>query len=328
MRDNHDPRGFPSWHPCSANSCLSRIATFELLRHLELQLRGALQAGVTQTMSSGAAVEVDSALWPHTFEAAKDEARLIQDSLLPSGTLRGEAFEVAFRFSPLGEVGGDFADFFQLPSGLVGLYMGDVVGKGLVAAMYAALVMGTIRGINKTGEDTATVLELLNKRLRVRAVPGRYSSTIYALFDPRSGELTFSNAGVPLPLLVSAAGCRSLGEGGLPSGMFSGASYKIHSVHLAPGDAVLFATDGLHELRNEKGEDLSWGKLADIWNECHCRSADESLDFLFDEAQSFSGAGQRHDDITAIALRVPMQTATSRPAAPANSSNGSGIYVL
>ncbi|MFZ0642343.1 MAG: PP2C family protein-serine/threonine phosphatase, partial [Candidatus Acidiferrales bacterium] len=173
-----------------------------------------------------------------------------------------------------------------MPNGLVGLYIGDVVGKGLFAAMYAALVMGTIRGINKTGEDTATVLQLLNKRLRVRAVPGRYSSTIYALFDPRSGELTFPNAGVPLPLLVSAAGCRSLGEGGLPSGMFSGTSYEIHSVGLFPGDAVLFATDGLHELRNEKGDDLSWGKLREIWNECRCRSADESLDFLFDEVQS------------------------------------------
>ena len=86
----------------------------------------------------------------------------------------------------------------------MGLYIGDVVGKGLIAALYAALVMGTIRGINKTGEDTAAVLGLLNKRLRVRPVPGRYSSMLYALFDPRSGELTFSNAGVPMPLLVSA----------------------------------------------------------------------------------------------------------------------------
>jgi phosphoserine phosphatase RsbU/P len=279
-------------------------------------------------MSSGAAVEVDPALWPHTFEAAKDEARLIQDSLLPSGTLTGEGFEVAFRFSPLGEVGGDFADFFQLPSGLVGLYMGDVVGKGLVAAMYAALVMGTIRGINKTGEDTATVLQLLNKRLRVRAVPGRYSSTIYALFDPRSGELTFSNAGVPLPVLVSAAGSCSLGQGGFPSGMFSGVSYETHSVRLSPGDGVLFATDGLHELRNEQGEDLSWGKLGEIWNQCRGRSADESLDFLFGEVQCFSGHGPRHDDITAVALKVPMHAAASGPTAPAKSSNGDGIYVL
>jgi serine phosphatase RsbU (regulator of sigma subunit) len=245
----------------------------------------------------------------HTYEAVKDEARLIQDSLLPAGTLRGPSFEVAYRYQPLVEVGGDFADFFQLPNGLVGLYVGDVVGKGVTAALYAALVMGTIRGINKTGEDPASVLALLNKRLRVRPVPGRYSSTLYALFDPASGELVFSNAGLPLPLLVSAAGCRLLGEGGFPSGMFPDAAYETHRVRLLPGDTVLFATDGLHEMRNEKEEDLSWGKLAEIWKACRRKTADEALDFLFEEVRTFSENGRHHDDITALVLKVPATTA-------------------
>jgi phosphoserine phosphatase RsbU/P len=255
-------------------------------------------------MSTSSAAEVVA--WPHTLEAARDEARLIQDSLLPSGTLRGDAFEVAFRFAPLGEVGGDFADFFSLPNGLMGMYMGDVVGKGLIAAMYASLVMGTIRGINKTGEDTAAVRGLLNKRLRVRPVPGRYSSTIYALFNPATGVLTFSNAGVPLPMLVSTDGCRSLGEGGFASGMFPDACYEIHSVQLAPGDAVLFATDGLHEMRNEQNEDLTWGRLEEIWKQSHCKSADDCLDFLFEQVHTFSASAGSHDDITAVVLKVPL----------------------
>jgi phosphoserine phosphatase RsbU/P len=256
----------------------------------------------------------------YSYEAVKDEARLIQDSLLPAGTLRGPSFEVAFRYQPLTEVGGDFADFFHLPNGLVGLYVGDVVGKGVTAALYAALVMGTIRGINKTGEDPASVLALLNKRLRVRPVPGRFSSTLYALFDPVSCELTFSNAGIPLPLLVSRAGCRLLGEGGLPSGMFSDAAYQTHKVRLLPGDTVLFATDGLHEMRNEREEDLSWGKLAEIWKACLRKTADEALDFLFDEVRAFSQNGLHHDDITALVLKVSPNCAEnelSNPADPA-----------
>jgi len=254
-------------------------------------------------MSTSSAVE--AVAWPHTLEAASDEARLIQDSLLPRGTLRGDAFEIAFRYAPLGEVGGDFADFFNPPNGLVGMYMGDVVGKGLIAAMYASLVMGTIRGINKTGEDTGAVLALLYEPLRVRPVPGRYSSMIYALFDPASGVLTFSNAGIPLPMLVSSDGCCTLGEGGFPSGMFADVSYEIHSVQLSPGDAVLFATDGLHEMRNEQNKDLSWGKLEEIWKQCRCKSADDCLDFLFDEVRTLSGSACSHDDITAIVLKVP-----------------------
>jgi phosphoserine phosphatase RsbU/P len=261
---------------------------------------------------------------PHPmYEAVKDEARLIQDSLLPAGTLRGTGFEVAFRYKPLGEVGGDFADFFQLPDGLVGLYVGDVVGKGVTAALYAALVMGTLRGINKTGEKPDTVLELLNKRLRVRPVPGRYSSALYAMFDPATGWLEFANAGIPLPLLVSGSGCRPLGAGGLPSGMFPDATYDLYKVQLSPGDTVLFATDGLHEMQNEKEEDLSWEKLQEIWKACLCKSADESLDYLLEQSRAFSENGRRHDDVTALVVKAPADLGPRG----IGQSNGSGISI-
>src|ERR1700677_4141337 len=192
----------------------------------------------------------------HLCNAEKDEAREIQNSLLPCGTLRSPSIEIAYRFSPFGEVGGDFADFFILPNGMVALYIGDVVGKGLSAAMYAALVMGMLRGINKTGEQTSAVLATLNKRLLVRPVLGRFATTLYAVYDSTSRELTFSNAGMPYPLLASGSNCRQLQEGGLPSGMFPGSSYDTHRVCLSPGDSVLFATDGLHELQGANGDDF------------------------------------------------------------------------
>ena len=124
------------------------------------------------------------------------------------------------------------------------------------AAVYGALVMGTLRGIHKCGTDTAKVLALLNERLVQRPIHGRFCSTLYALFNPATRELIFSNAGMPLPLLISETGCRQLGEGGSPSGMFPGATYDRHVVQLDPGDGVLFATDGLHELRNREGVDF------------------------------------------------------------------------
>jgi sigma-B regulation protein RsbU (phosphoserine phosphatase) len=190
-----------------------------------------------------------------------------------------------------------------------------VVGKGLAAAMYAALVMGTLRGINKTGEDTAAVLTLLNKRLLVRPISGRYCATLYALFDPITRQLTFSNAGLPHPVLVSDGKYSRLGEGGLPSAVFQGASYDKYTVRLAPGDSVLFATDGLHELRNHRDEDFSWDRLGELWSECSRKTADESLDYLFEGAKSFSDGAGPHDDITAVALRVPTE-AESKQSGP------------
>src|SRR5579864_8906426 len=88
----------------------------------------------------------------------REEARQLQQSLLPGGPLATESVEIAYRFAPYSGVGGDFADFFLLPDGNAALYIGDVVGKGLSAAMYATLVMGTLRGTHKTGSDTAMVL--------------------------------------------------------------------------------------------------------------------------------------------------------------------------
>ncbi|MGH9713251.1 MAG: PP2C family protein-serine/threonine phosphatase [Candidatus Acidiferrales bacterium] len=243
----------------------------------------------------------------HICGADTVEAREIQQSLIPSGGLKGDRFDVAFRFSPLKDVGGDFADFFTLPNGLVGLYVGDVVGKGLSAAMYASLVMGMMRGINKTGAEPVDVLALLNRRIRMRPVTGRYSATLYGLFDPEKNELTFSNAGLPYPLLVSKTGVSQLGLGGLPSGLFPGASYEQHVVRLSPGDVVLFATDGLHEMRNQSGEDYSWKQLGDTWSKCAQKSADESLEFLFENAKSFSRELEQLDDISAVALKVPVR---------------------
>jgi phosphoserine phosphatase RsbU/P len=232
------------------------------------------------------------------------EAKLIQSSLLPTKGLCHESIEIAFRFLPFSEVGGDFLDFFRLPDGCIGIYLGDVVGKGLPAAMYAALVTGTLRGIHKTGTDTAQVLALLNERLVQRPIPGRFCSTLYALFNPTTRELIFSNAGIPRPLLVSGAACCQLGAGGLPSGMFPASTYERHLVQLGPGDCVLFATDGLHELRNGEGVEFCSARMEEVWAQCRHKSATESVDFVFDRQLAFSNGNPPQDDITAVVLKV------------------------
>jgi sigma-B regulation protein RsbU (phosphoserine phosphatase) len=232
------------------------------------------------------------------------EAKLIQSSLLPPNELCCESVEITSRFIPFADVGGDFADFFLLPNGFIGIYLGDVVGKGLSAAMYGALVMGTLRGIHKCGTDTAQILALLNTRLLQRPLSGRFCSTLYALFNPATQELIFSNAAMPLPLLVSGSVCRKLGEGGLPSGMFADATYGQHVVQLGPGDCVLFATDGLHELRNREGAEFCSSDLEEVWAQCGHTSATGSLDFVFARQLAFSDGSPPHDDITAVALKV------------------------
>jgi sigma-B regulation protein RsbU (phosphoserine phosphatase) len=240
----------------------------------------------------------------HFCEDYMREARLLQSSLIPAGPLRDQFVEIAFRFTPFFQVGGDFVDFFYMPNGMIGLYIGDVVGKGLPACMYGALVMGALRGIHKTGSDTANVLAMLNERLMQRPLQGRFCSTLYAVFDPSRRTLAFSNAGLPFPLQASATRCLVLGEGGLPSGLLPAATYNHELVQLSAGDTILFATDGLYESRNPQGVEFSSGDMHQVWSQCQSKTAEESLDFLFSALHIFSHGTTPHDDITAVVLKV------------------------
>ena len=233
-----------------------------------------------------------------------EEARSLQRAMIPTEPLCGERFEFASRFRPAASVGGDFLDYFALSDGTVGFYVGDVVGKGLPAALYAALAVGTLRGIHKTGELPVQVLELLNRRLRTRHIPRRFCSLQYGVFDPATRQLRYANAGLPLPIHISPEGCRALGGGGNPAGMFEDPSYFAESVQLAAGDAVLFFSDGLSEAHSPDGLEFGPERLDSICRHQRHTGVEEILDAVFEALQEFVGSRRQQDDIAAAALKV------------------------
>jgi serine phosphatase RsbU (regulator of sigma subunit) len=87
------------------------------------------------------------------------EARAIQIGMLPQGALRTADAAICYSFHPFHEVGGDFLDFFTLTDGAIGIGLCDVTGKGLPAELYAALAVGTLRGVHKTGAPPSSVSE-------------------------------------------------------------------------------------------------------------------------------------------------------------------------
>lgn len=232
------------------------------------------------------------------------EAVLIQRSLLPREPLRTDGAFVTYLMRTFHEVGGDFLDYFVLADGKVGLYVGDVVGKGLPAALYAALAAGGLRAIHKTGTQPSDVLQTFNKRLRVRPIPSRYCTTQYAVFDPATLELRVANAGLPRPLLLSEDKCCEIGDGGLPSGLFDVATYDQYAIRLSPGDAVLFTTDGISEALDKDGEPLDMDRVLEVCKLLDHASPDVFLRRLFDAVEEHTD-GRMSDDMTAALLKVP-----------------------
>ena len=168
-------------------------------------------------------------------EEELEEARAIQSVMLPGQALRAGGVRISHEFQPIAGVGGDFLDYFQLSDGIIGLYLGDVSGKGRPPAMYAALAVGPLRGVHKTGHPPCSVLSTLNRRLLVRGVPRRYSATQYAPFHPHTRQMHIAGAGVPGSLHLSSRGCRILEVPGLPPGLFENVEYEMCTIILGAG---------------------------------------------------------------------------------------------
>jgi phosphoserine phosphatase RsbU/P len=233
-----------------------------------------------------------------------DEARSIQSVMLPAEPLRAGGVSISHEFQPVAEVGGDFLDYFELTDGCIGLYLGDVSGKGLPAAMYAALAVGTLRGVHKTGQSPALVLSTLNRRLMIRGTPRRHASMQYALFDPRTQEMQIASAGMPGPLHVWARGCQLLKIQGIPPGLFDpSVSYDTLKIRIEDGDSVLFFTDGLSDALDTNGESFGIERLQEVCEASRQSLPTELLGHVFSEVERFAQGQPQHDDMAAAVFR-------------------------
>ena len=232
-------------------------------------------------------------------EEELEEARAIQSVMLPSESLHAGAVMISHEFQPIAAVGGDFLDYFELTDGRIGLYLGDVSGKGLPAALYAALAVGTLRGVHKTGTSPHDVLATLNRRLMIRGMPRRHVAIQYALFDPNSHALQIASAGMPGPLHLGVDGCRILEPTGIPPGLFAGTDYETLTLCLQPGDSVLFCTDGITDAFDRHGDQFGIERLQELCTNQRLASPEEFLCRIFAAVEHFSCAQEQHDDMAA-----------------------------
>ena len=233
-------------------------------------------------------------------EEELEEARSIQGVMLPAEPLRTANVRISHEFQPVTEVGGDFLDYFELTDGCIGLYLGDVSGKGLPAAMYAALAVGTLRGIHKTGQSPALVLSTLNRRLMIRGTPRRHAAMQYAVFDPRTREMQIASAGMPGPFHLTARGCRVMEIQGIPPGLFDpGVTYETSQLILEPDDSVLFFTDGISDAFDIEGESFGIERLQAICETQVFGSPTELLGQIFSAVECFARGRTQHDDMAA-----------------------------
>jgi len=226
-----------------------------------------------------------------------NEARTIQQSLLPKSSPYIPGFMVSGLSISAGAVGGDWYDFIALDQGRWGLVLADVAGKGTAAALLMSATRGMLRSLAEASCTPAEVMTRLNRLLVEDFPAGRFVTMVYAVLDPAKRTLTFANAGHLRPLLITEEGSRFLdSEKGLPLGLGFG-DFSESEIAFPPGSRIVFYSDGITEAA--RGED----EYALQRLQSHMERADASADSLLADVRSFVNGAGLSDDATVILIK-------------------------
>jgi serine phosphatase RsbU (regulator of sigma subunit)/predicted ester cyclase len=233
-------------------------------------------------------------------------ARRIQQASLPNEVPELEGWQISPYYQPAREVGGDFYDFHPLSEGRLGLVVGDATGKGVPAALVMSTTCGMLQAISQALDSSSSspgeVLERVNETLVTRIPSNMFVTCFYAILDPKSGSLSYANAGHDLPYLHRGGDCEELRARGMPLGLMPGMRYEEKEIELDVGEGVFFYSDGLVEAHDPKGEMFGFPRLRELIAE---HGEERALgNFLLEELYSFVGEGwEQEDDITLLTLK-------------------------
>lgn len=254
---------------------------------------------VLKTQLEAALKEVDREL--------RTVARL-QRSLLPQHLPKMNRMDVTVHYQPASRAGGDYYDFFELPNGQWGIFIGDVSGHGTPAAVMMAVTHCIAHSHPGPPSPPGTVLQYLNDHLSQRYTDRieTFVTAFYAVYDPVARKLTYACAGHNPPRLkrCMAGVVVALDKsGGLPLGVMEGTEYPESSMYLQFGDQLILYTDGITEAQNSAGEQFGESRIDDVLAHCGLDSS-ELLQRLLTTLNDFTGPEPQHDDRTVIVLRA------------------------
>jgi len=223
-------------------------------------------------------------------------AAALQTGMLPQSPLREEAFELAAHFTPAREISGDFYDWYRASDGLLALSVGDVMGKGLQASLMMATARAALRGAADIRPLEAGIRQAAAVMSPALEINNAYVTVFHGVFDERSGELEYVDAGHGHARLVRGGAAQELlPERSAPIGLFADSPLQIGRVTMNRGDSLVVFSDGLLDLR----PDLATRDIPLPQEVRRAASAQEMVDLLAQGARD----GTLNDDVTVLVLK-------------------------
>ncbi|MGA9996188.1 MAG: GAF domain-containing SpoIIE family protein phosphatase, partial [Pyrinomonadaceae bacterium] len=265
---------------------------------------------VLTTLASVAAIRVENA---RLLEEQMDRQRLehelqlaseIQQRFQPTAPPVVKGYELQGISFPCYEIGGDYYDFIEREDGRLVIALGDVSGKGTAAALLMSSLHAAVHAQSSAHNSIVETISAVNRYLADNIPSNRFVTLFYAELDPRTGALTFLNAGHNPPLIVHGAGTvEQLDSGGLPLGIKRDAPYREGRTQLQLGDVLVIYSDGVSEAQSPGGEEFGTTRLHQVVAQNLKASAAGIRDRIESALTKFAQGTPAADDITLVIVK-------------------------
>jgi serine phosphatase RsbU (regulator of sigma subunit)/pSer/pThr/pTyr-binding forkhead associated (FHA) protein len=262
-------------------------------------------------MTNVAAIGIERARLEEVEQAERmlakemEQAAVIQRGLLPKQAPVLPGVDLAGYNAPCRTVGGDYYDFIPYDDGRIAILVADVAGKGMPAAMLMSNLQARVQVLFDDPADLAGVTARLNKIINKNCPSNRFITFFAGIFDTKTGDMTYCNAGHNPPLVVRSNGAvEELASTGMILGILPMAKYEQKVCHLEVGDVIVMFSDGVTEACGPDSEDefgeARLGKILKEFQSCPAQTICEKVQQRLTE---WMGAAPPADDITLVIAR-------------------------
>lgn len=236
-------------------------------------------------------------------------AREIQHAILPrSFKLKMEDADLVDIYASMvaaKDVGGDFYEFFPIDDHRIGFTIADVSGKGVPAAIFMAVSRTLIKATGLRDVASNVCMQMVNDMLCGESVESMFVTVFYGIYDLKTGEIDYTNAGHNPPYILHADGTVEMmkTECNLVLGAIEGMSFKNESLQLQPGDAIVLYTDGVTEAENKDHEQFGESRMEAALAELKGAESKQIVDTINASVKEFVNGAAQSDDITQLVFR-------------------------
>ena len=236
-------------------------------------------------------------------------AREIQHAILPrSFKLKMEDADLVDIYASMvaaKDVGGDFYEFFPIDDHRIGFTIADVSGKGVPAAIFMAVSRTLLKATGMRDVASNVCIQMVNDMLCGESVESMFVTVFYGIYDLKTGEIDFTNAGHNPPYILHADGTVEMlkSECNLVLGAIEGMTFKNESLRLNPGDALVMFTDGVTEAENKDHEQFGEARLEAALAELKGAESKQIVDTVNAKVKEFVAGAAQSDDITQLVIR-------------------------